>query len=244
MQKCGITYVCLRAAWGINVLSLTDAQVSEFKKHINDSGIAVSTLGSPIGKTNLDDDNDIYLDQCKRAADVCQMLDCKDIRMFSFYFNNDGRDRFTEVEERINKMLEIVKPYNIKLLHENENAIYGEGAANCLRLLESIKSPFFRAIHDPANYVNDGHDPHAALLLLKPYIDEFHIKDARINPKQVVPAGQGDGRVLEALQELQHKDMYVTLEPHLAQGGQFGGFSGVASFMGAFAALKLLLEQV
>ena len=244
MQECGIKYVCLRAAWGTNVLSLTDAQVSEFKKSIDDSGIAVSTLGSPIGKSNMDDDNDIYLDQCKRAVEVCQMLNCDSIRMFSFYFNADGRDRFGEVEERINKMVEIVKPHGIKLLHENESAIYGESAANCLKLLESINSPLFRAIHDPANYVNDSHDPHAALLLLKPYVDEFHIKDCRISPKEMVPAGQGDGRVLEALQEMKHKDMFVTLEPHLSQGGQFGGFSGVESFVRAYTALKMLLEQV
>ena len=244
MEACGIKYLCLRAAWEKNVLSLTDVQVAEIKKLISDSGIAVSTLGSPIGKTNMDEDKDIYLDQCKRAVEVCQMLDCSGIRMFSFYFNDNGQDRYGQVAERIHRMLEIVAPHNVTLLHENENAIYGESPENCLKLLEGINNPLFRAIHDPANYVLDGHDPHAALLLLKQYTDEFHIKDARLDPKEILPAGEGEGRVLEALQEMKPKDMYATLEPHLAHGGQFGGFSGEDCFVRAYKALKALVDRV
>ena len=243
MQQCNIKYLCLRGVWGTNVLSLTDAQVAEFKKIISDGGIEVATLGSPIGKTNLEDDNDIYIDQCKRAAELCQVFNCDSIRMFSFYYNTDS-DPFGKIIERMHKMLEIVKPYNIKLLHENEHAIYGESAANCLKLVETVNNPLFRAIHDPANYVIDGEEPHAALLLLKPYVDEFHIKDYCLSTKAIVPAGQGDGRVLEALQEMKPKDMYVTLEPHLSQGGQFGGFTGAESFVQAYNALKVLVDQV
>ena len=245
MEKCGIKHLCLRGVWDTNVLAFTDAQVKEIKKTLDDRGVLVSTLGSPIGKTDLDSDNDVYIDQCKRAVELCEAFNCKTIRMFSFYFNKeDGRDRFDDVVLRIQKMLEIVKPYNIKLLHENEHAIFGEGGANCLKLIEKINDPNFRAIHDPANYVGAGEDAHENLLLLKPYIDEFHIKDHKKETKTTVPAGQGDGRILCALKEMKHKDMFLTLEPHLSQGGQFRGFSGPDLFIEAYNALKNLLDQI
>ena len=245
MQKCGLKYLCLRGVWDINVLSFTDAQVSEIKKALDDSGIAVSTLGSPIGKTDLDTDGGVYLDQCKRAAEICEAFDCKTIRMFSFYFNReDGRARFGEITERMHKMLEIVKPYGIKMLHENERAIYGESGKNCLKLIQEVNDPYLRAIHDPANYVIEGEEPHECLLLLKDYIDEFHIKDYNIAEKAIVPAGEGDGRILEALEYMKGKDMFLTLEPHLAQGGQFRGFTGAERFIEAYNALKKLIDQV
>jgi len=244
MQKCGIKYLCLRGAWDTNVLSFSDTQTAEIIKTLNDSGITVSTLGSPIGKTDLDTDNGIYLDQCKRALELCQAFNCRTIRIFSFYFNKDGRDRLDEICERMQKMLEMARPLGIKLLHENEHAIYGESSANCLKLIQKVNDPLFKAIHDPANYIIAGEDPYESFLLLKPYIEEFHIKDNNPETKKIVPAGQGSGRIPETLKEMKNKDMFLTIEPHLSAGGQFKGFTGPERFIEAHTALAEILEQI
>ena len=47
-----------------------------------------------------------------------------------------------------------------------------------------------------------------------------------------MPAGQGDGQLRETLAALRESGFagFMSLEPHLAQAGRFGGFSGPSGF--------------
>ena len=62
----------------------------------------------------------------------------------------------------------------------------------------------------------------------------------------MVPAGQGDGEVRETLAALAASGFsgYASLEPHLAEAGRYGGFSGAQEFRRAAAALKGLLGEL
>ena len=62
----------------------------------------------------------------------------------------------------------------------------------------------------------------------------------------VVPAGEGDGEVRETLAALRDSGFegYLSLEPHLAEAGWFGGFSGAAGFRRAAQALQALLAEL
>lgn len=62
----------------------------------------------------------------------------------------------------------------------------------------------------------------------------------------MVPPGQGDGQVRETLAELRDSGFhgYLSLEPHLAMAGRFGGFSGPDGFRLACGALKNLLADL
>ena len=62
----------------------------------------------------------------------------------------------------------------------------------------------------------------------------------------MVPAGQGDGQVRETLAALRDSGFagFVSLEPHLAQAGRHGGFSGPDGFSRAAQALKSLLTEL
>jgi sugar phosphate isomerase/epimerase len=73
-----------------------------------------------------------------------------------------------------------------------------------------------------------------------------HIKDALMSEKRVVPAGQGDGQVRELLVALRQRgfDGFLSLEPHLASGGPFSGFSGPELFGVAVDALRKLLSEI
>jgi len=72
------------------------------------------------------------------------------------------------------------------------------------------------------------------------------VKDAIAATGEVVPAGEGDGQVRQTLSALIESGFagYLSLEPHLALAGQFGGFSGPAQFRRAARALKGLLTDL
>jgi len=61
-----------------------------------------------------------------------------------------------------------------------------------------------------------------------------------------VPAGRGDGQVRETLAALRDSgfDGFMSLEPHLAQAGRYGGFSGPEGFILAARSLKLMLNEL
>ena len=63
---------------------------------------------------------------------------------------------------------------------------------------------------------------------------------------EVVPAGEGDGQVRETLAALRDSGFegFVSLEPHLAQAGRCGGFSGPEGFARASQSLKLILNEL
>lgn len=61
-----------------------------------------------------------------------------------------------------------------------------------------------------------------------------------------MPAGQGDGEVRQTMAVLRDTGFagYVSLEPHLAEAGRYGGFSRPAGFRRAAEALKVLLAEL
>ena len=79
-----------------------------------------------------------------------------------------------------------------------------------------------------------------------PYLVYVHVKDALTATGGVVPAGQGDGQVRETLAELRDSGFqgYLSLEPHRAMAGRFGGFSGADGVRLACGALKDLLADL
>ena len=74
----------------------------------------------------------------------------------------------------------------------------------------------------------------------------MQVKDAVAATGQVVPAGEGDGQVRETLAALRDSGFegFMSLEPHLASAGRYGGFSGPEAFTRAARALKTLLQEL
>jgi sugar phosphate isomerase/epimerase len=110
-----------------------------------------------------------------------------------------------------------------------------------------VGSPALRATFDAANFVQCGVSPHSeAYDRLRPYLVYVQIKDALAATGEVVPAGQGDGQVRETLAALRDSGFqgYLSLEPHLAMAGRYGGFSGADEFRRAARSLKDLLADL
>ncbi len=229
LNKLDIGYFEARGIGEKNISALSDDEVIELKTKMNKYGIKVSSIGSPIGKIKLEDDFCAHFQLFKRVARTAKMLGAKYIRIFSFY--HDSKNDWTEEEREkvltyLGKMIEYAKEQDVILLHENEKDVYGDTIERCVDLMQELYGSHFKAVFDPANFVQCGQDTKKAYEALKPYIAYMHIKDARSVDDKVVPAGTGDGNVEYILKEL-FKDGYngfVSLEPHL---GNFKGLENL-----------------
>jgi 3-dehydroshikimate dehydratase len=249
MQKEGIPALEFRAAWGTNILDLSDEQVRQAKGLLDERGMQVSAIGSPIGKVKITDDFGAHLQRFRRALAVAAMLDAPRIRIFSFFIppGEDAARYRTAVMDRLLMLTQLAEEAGVTLWHENEKEIYGDIATRCADIHTTIRSPHLRAAFDPANFIQCGVRPmDEAWPLLAEVATHIHIKDAVLADGHVVPAGEGDGQVKELLQTLvkRHYRGYLTLEPHLKAAGPFGGFSGPDLFHTAVEALKGLLKDV
>ena len=133
------------------------------------------------------------------------------------------------------------------LAHENEKEIFGDTPDRCADLITSVNSPALRATFDAANFVQCGVRPFSeAYPLLRPHLVYLQVKDALAATGEVVPAGRGDGQVRETLAALRDSgfDGFMSLEPHLARAGRYGGFSGPEGFTLAAQSLKMILNEL
>jgi 3-dehydroshikimate dehydratase len=236
-RKNGVTHFELRSVAGQNVLDFSAALRREIKRKLAEAGLGVASIGSPIGKTKL---SEPWFEQFKIAVEVAEFFGAPFLRIFSYY-----EPEREEVMRRMRQKIEYLAGRAPILIHENEKDIYGERGANCLDLMRTIRSPKLRFAFDFANFVQAGDNPLDNWPSLKPYTVHFHVKDARTATGEVVPAGQGDGRIAEILKDAYARGYrgFLSLEPHLAQAGQFGGFTGPEQFKAAADALKKLCRE-
>src|SRR3954471_7378983 len=231
----GLRFAEVRSAWNINILDLKPEQLTQVKETLADHGLAVSSIGSPIGKIYIDEEFGPHLDRMKHAADVAHELSAPYIRIFSFFLphGTNPADHRGEVVERMRALARVAEDADVVLLHENEKDIYGDIPSRCLDIVRSVGSPHLRLAWDPANFVQVGVRPYTdGYAMLRPHVAYIQIKDARAADGTVVTAGHGDGEVAATIRALRHDgfDGFFSLEPHLAQTGRTGGFSGPELF--------------
>ena len=222
VKDLGMEYICFRAADGKGVAEYTLDEVKErILPRLNAAGVKVSSLGSPIGKIDIDDDAayEKQLQQLDTLCQICNLLDCKYIRMFSFWMLNKNPDEWKdEVLKKLRGFAEIAAKYDVILIHENEKDIYGDTAARCKVILDELASPNFKAAFDFANFVQCGENTLECWELLKEHVVYIHIKDAVAGKNENVVCATGDGQIPEILRKAIREDGYegfLTLEPHL-----------------------------
>ena len=113
-------------------------------------------------------------------------------------------------------------------------------------------------IFDPANYVMAGADAMEGAKVTLPYLSYIHIKDAEYASQTILPAGEGEGHILEVLDMVNDAidaPVMLTLEPHLNAftafksidthelKGKYSFKNNTESFDFAVKALEALLEK-
>ncbi len=242
----------LRAAWGVNVLNLSDAQVASVRALCEEHGVTVSALGSPIGKSPIEAPIETEEKNLRRVIEVGRQLGTDNIRIFSFHPPGDSAsvdyDSYVETAVgRIGRLVKVAEAEGVTLLLENEKGIVGDTLERCVKLVEPLESEHLVFLWDPANFVQVGEAriTERGWPLLRDRVGYVHIKDCTLDGT-VKAAGEGDGQVPELLTELVssgYKGM-LALEPHLAMAGHSSGFSGPDGMAYAVERLRAVMGDV
>ena len=228
LKRNGMEFLEIRNLDGKNVTELTTAEARALARILEDNGLKVWSIGSPIGKIKIGDDFASHMDLYRHTLDLAGEFGAGNIRLFSFFMPKDkAPEEFrSQVIDRMAAFVEAAGEYGVNACHENEKGIYGEMAAECRELLDAFYGDHFKAIFDFANFVQAKQDTLEAYELLKDYIAYIHVKDAMWENGSVVPAGMGDGNVAVILKDLYAKGFegFLSLEPHLFN---FSGFAGL-----------------
>lgn len=225
LNKLGVKYMEIRGVNGKNIADHSLDEVKEIKTLLDKANIKISSVGSPIGKMNLDEHEENF-EKFKHIVEICKLLESPYIRMFSFFIveGKTKADMKDKVFEYLREMIAYAKEHNVVLLHENEKGIYGDTIESCVELMENLYCDNFKACFDFANFVQCGQDAAECYEKLKPYIEYIHVKDAK--GQDNVPAGMGDGQIPCIIKDVLANgyEGFFSMEPHLAN---FSGFANL-----------------
>ena len=218
LKRNGMSYFEPRGINGKNISDFTVEEAKELKAKLDAEGIKVSSIGSPFGKIEIDDDFEPHFEKFKNTVEVAKILETKYIRMFCFFFTKgqsfeDNRD---EVLRRVKTLADYSAQHGVYCCLENEKDIYGDTDDRNLDVLRHC-APNLYAIVDPANYIQCGVDPLVAYEKVAGFVKYLHVKDAYFENGEVVPAGKGDGHVAEIIKRFARNsgEKFLSLEPHL-----------------------------
>jgi sugar phosphate isomerase/epimerase len=231
----GAHHIEVRSAWGVNVSELQPEQVAQLKEILDEKGLKVSAVASPIGKVSIGLPVDHEVQRLRQIISVANGLDTKYIRIFSFYpaEGQSPEDIREDVVTRMRALAAVAESAGVVLLHENEKDIYGDTPQRVLDIMESVNSPALRVAWDNANFVQVGVRPFTdGYAMLRPYLEYLQVKDAVMATGTVVPSGEGDGELDATIAALKADGYsgFASLEPHLASAFELGGFSGPVAF--------------
>ena len=214
----GIHYIEPRSFWGKGILTLSDEELLKIKNALDDAGIKVNSLGSPIGKYPITESFDNHLTDFMRAIEICKILNTENMRIFSFYIpkGEDPMKYSDEVIRRMKKLSQIAKESGITLNHENEKDIFGQTPTEVDFLVKNLSDIKF--IFDGANYIMSGCDVTSGMNASIKNFGYFHIKDAVFESQTIVPVGDGEScyeKMLSLANDKLDRRIFLTLEPHL-----------------------------
>lgn len=222
IKELNMKYMCPRNINGTNIADYTlEAFNEQVKPKLVEAGIKFSSIGSPIGKVNLDDE-EAYKAQLKKLEElvkIAKSMDCKYIRVFSFYVDKNGEyaNYSAKVMQKMKGFLKLVEGTDIILLHENEKGIYGDTPSRALEIYHSMDSPNFKLCYDASNYIQCGVNPFDAYEQTRDWTVYYHMKDCTDGVE--VPLGTGQGRIEDILADLKVRNYqgFFTMEPHTAK---------------------------
>ena len=76
LKRNGISLIELRGIDGVNVSKLTLAEAEKYAQRLADAGIAVWSIGSPIGKVDISVDLEGYLSEVRHVCRLARIIPC------------------------------------------------------------------------------------------------------------------------------------------------------------------------
>jgi sugar phosphate isomerase/epimerase len=221
----GLRYTSLRfidMGQGIkNMMQLTDPEVDACVTKLQQYGLRVATLGSPLGKVKLLDEEDgtknrfvpfaKYLaEEVNHACRLANRLGTNLIRGFSFYHpkGSDPEQHLPQVIDQLGQIADVCAKHGLVYGLEVEANLVGQTGFWMSRLHQGVGRDNLMLIFDAANLSTQGfsgQEVYEHYLAMKPGLGWLHIKDYK-HPgpvkrlehvdeealKHFVPADQGD----------------------------------------------------
>ncbi len=201
----------------------------KYNDMIKDAGLEVCCLSSSFYKCEYSRANiEKELEKLQRLCGVADILDCKYIRGFSFFFDENKPVNLDEIADKFIIPSTVLKQRNKIMLLEADPSVNTANHKFLAKLIKKINNENIRAIYDPGNSlyapIGSEEEPYPeAYDFIKPYISHIHIKDA-VKKSEVNCVKVGEGLVgyknlLERLKEDEYKG-YVSMEVHYRKGGK------------------------
>lgn len=221
----GLQYYSLRfidAGNGVkNVMQLTVPEITKIRHLENEYELNVASIGSPIGKVKLLDQEDgtknryvpfaKYLSgEVAKACELAHAFETKLIRGFSFYHpkGTDPETHLPQVVDQLGQIAEACHRSDLIFGLEVEANLVGQNGKLLAEIHRQVNHPSLMLIFDAANISTQGYSPDevfAEYQATKPGLGWMHIKDYR-HPsatqrtnhvdeealKNFVPADRGD----------------------------------------------------
>ena len=207
----GLRYLSIRfvdAGNGIkNVMALDDAELETVKAKLDEYGLSVSSLGSPLGKVKLCDVDDgtqtayrpfaeYLVEEVPRACDLANRLGTKLIRGFSFYHprGSDLQEHLPQAIDQVGKITEVCDQHGLTYGLEVEANLVGQNGPVLAEMHSAIDQDALVLIFDGGNLVMQGYSPdeiYDQYVAMKPGLGWVHIKDFKV-PEAAKTQGKVD----------------------------------------------------
>jgi sugar phosphate isomerase/epimerase len=200
MADIGMKGAELRVVFGKNILDLTDEEVERAKRILEDKGLEIISLSSPLLKCVLPDapavdsrfQQDIFgakwgfEDQAhlaRRAFDLAHRTGARIVRVFSYWRVVEPEKVFDRVVEALGRLAEEASREGVTIGLENEHACNIATGAEASRVLRAIAHPNLKIVWDPANAYISGETPYpdGYRKLAPDRIVHVHIKDCYVH---------------------------------------------------------------
>lgn len=244
----GIAHLDLRTLWGKSVVDLSDEEARRARSLIENRGLQVTALSTPVGKSPVTADFAPELARFRRAIDLAGELGAPYLRVFSFMAPEEGAARYRpEALDRLGQLCELAGRAGLTLAHENEEGGFcAWRPEDCVAFHRALPENF-QALFEPCSFAVMEIDPLPALAMLDPYLAYVHVRDTRRGTTEYSVVGEGDVGWDALLATLNERgfDGAMTLEPHLGWGkSDYPDPAREADFRRAAAALRSALTRL
>lgn len=200
-KEYGVPQVEPRSVWDTPPHKLSDDQLQQMKRILDEAEMSVSAIAAPFLKCDLGDEKayNEHLDLLRRCAEMCHLFGCNIVRGFTFWKTGPAEAVWQQLLDSYAKPIKICEDEGIFIGIENEASTHIATAAEAERMYKDLNSPKVRAIWDAANevFAENGELPFPdAWERMKPWLIHVHIKDAVKDPEaeggaRCVPVGDG-----------------------------------------------------
>jgi sugar phosphate isomerase/epimerase len=212
LTKYHLHWAELRDMWGKNIMNSPKEDLHHAKKLLDDAGIKVSDIGSPIFKWNLpqmpakanekrDEDKANFIESdaghvMEKSFELAHFFGTNKVRIFSYWRVKEPEKAYPYVRDRLGEAAQVAAKNGMVLVLENEHSCNIGTGRELGRLLKDVNSPGLRGNWDPGNaaMLDEVPYPHG-YETVKGLFAHMHIKDVRLNAttrkKEWAPVGGG-----------------------------------------------------